>query len=116
METVAVHQFHWAQTQLDSFLEMAIADKQNCRLWGARCTYIIRAYHELMLTYVVCPVIGNVWDTVMYSIQDMGASVNAHVRRAADEIKQKLFYQIEYRDLCVQLLRKYNSVCCDGSP
>lgn len=40
----------------------------------------------------------------------MGTSADGATRRWADEIKTKLFYQLEYREMLTSLLRAYNPV------
>lgn len=51
-DNITLNMFHWAQQQLERFLEMARADKSECRQWGSRATYIMHTYHQLLLLYV----------------------------------------------------------------
>uniref|UniRef100_A0A914X6L6 Timeless N-terminal domain-containing protein n=1 Tax=Plectus sambesii TaxID=2011161 RepID=A0A914X6L6_9BILA len=88
--TVGVEAFHHVQTQLDSYLESARAEKTEAKRHGAKARYAIAAYKESLMT-----------------LQWMGQSGSAEDRTKADEITRHIFYVTEYRDLSASVLRKY---------
>ncbi|ESP02893.1 hypothetical protein LOTGIDRAFT_230391 [Lottia gigantea] len=90
-ETMSTTTFHYIYTNLLNYYEMMITEKKEAKVWGRRAHLALKAYQELMLT-----------------LDSMDRSGNPQVMESSKVIKGNLFYMMEYRDIFVTLLRKFN--------
>ncbi|XP_070536276.1 protein timeless homolog [Ptychodera flava] len=92
-ETFSVQSFHYIETNLQNYYEMMLTDKKEVTQWSRRMHLAMRAYKELLL-----------------SLDAMGHSKDSSLVDSANVIKSNIFYVMEYREIFVTLLRKYDPV------
>ncbi|KAK6175117.1 hypothetical protein SNE40_013642 [Patella caerulea] len=90
-ETMSTNTYHYIYTNLLNYYEMMLTEKKEAKVWGRRAHLALKAYQELMLT-----------------LDSMDRSGNPHFMESAKVIKSNVFYLMEYRDIFVTLLRKFN--------
>eukprot|EP00058_Branchiostoma_floridae_P012613 XP_002598101.1 hypothetical protein BRAFLDRAFT_124290 [Branchiostoma floridae] len=90
-ETVSVRTFHFIETNLTNFYEMMLTDKDDITSWSRRMHLALKAYNELLMT-----------------VNAMDASKDPAVRDSANVIKSNIFYVMEYREIFLTLLRKFD--------
>jgi len=93
-ETLSRQTFHFLQQQMDNYRDNFEHEKKNrpkYLMWGRRMHLCIRAYQELL-----------------YNLVDMEASSNPDIKEAGRVLKASVFYEPEYRELCLQQLSSYN--------
>ncbi|XP_078660707.1 protein timeless homolog isoform X2 [Branchiostoma floridae x Branchiostoma belcheri] len=90
-ETVSVRTFHFIETNLTNFYEMMLTDKDDITAWSRRMHLALKAYNELLMT-----------------VNAMDSSKDPTVRDSANVIKSNIFYVMEYREIFLTLLRKFD--------
>ncbi|XP_020898617.1 protein timeless homolog [Exaiptasia diaphana] len=90
-ETMSVSNFQYVLKIMMQYYESFSEDKQNPVVWGRRLHLAIQAYKELLMY-------------VLY----MDTSKDENLRENAKVIKANVFYAVEYRDIFMLLLRKFN--------
>ncbi|XP_066299874.1 protein timeless homolog isoform X1 [Branchiostoma lanceolatum] len=90
-ETVSVRTFHFIETNLTNFYEMMLTDKDDITSWSRRMHLALKAYNELLMT-----------------VNAMDTSKDPAVRDSANVIKSNIFYVMEYREIFLTLLRKFD--------
>jgi len=93
-ETLSRQTFHFLQQQMDNYRDNFEHEKKNrpkYLMWGRRMHLCIRAYSELL-----------------YNLVDMEGSKDADIKEAGRVLKASVFYESEYRELCLQQLSSYN--------
>ncbi|ESN92145.1 hypothetical protein HELRODRAFT_89874 [Helobdella robusta] len=90
-ETLSITTFHYVTTQLIKYHELVLSDKKDAIIWSKRMHLALRAYNELL-----------------QCIMKMDQSDESSVRESSRVIKSNIFYTMEYRDLFLLLLKKYD--------
>jgi timeless len=92
-ETLNKSTFHYCQNQIEAYKDSFEHEKRNrpmCIIWARRIHLAVRAYQELLLNV-----------TVMVSSKD------DKVRQSGMVLRSDVFYESEYRELCLQQLSLY---------
>ncbi|XP_033625344.1 protein timeless homolog [Asterias rubens] len=97
-ETFSVQTFYYVQTQIVKYLDMMTTDKKEAPAWSKRMHLAMKAYGELMAT-----------------LDTMSRSSDLKIRDSAKVIQGNIFYVIEYREVFLMLLKKYDEVRCTRS-
>ncbi|XP_038077743.1 protein timeless homolog isoform X2 [Patiria miniata] len=97
-ETFSVQSFFYVQTQIIKYLDMMTTDKKEAPAWSKRMHLGLKAYGELVA-----------------SVDAMARSGDPKIRESARVIQSNIFYVIEYREVFLTLLKKYNEVYCTRS-
>ena len=93
-ETVSKQVFHYVQQQIESYKDNFEHEKRNrpvCLLWSRRMHLALRAYQELLNTLV-----------------SMSNSQDEYIRNSAKVLKASVFFEPEYRELCLMLFNLYS--------
>jgi len=93
-ETLSRQTFHFLQQQLDAYRDNFEHEKKNrpkYLMWSRRMHLCIRAYMELL-----------------HNLVDMEGSSNPDIKEAGRVLKASVFYESEYRELCLQQLSSFN--------
>ncbi|PVD36096.1 hypothetical protein C0Q70_03067 [Pomacea canaliculata] len=90
-ETMSVSTFHFIFTNLLRYFEMIVMEKKEAKVWGRRVHLALKAYQELLLT-----------------LDMMDKSNNSHLCDASRVIKSNVFYMMEFRDIFITLLKKFD--------
>ncbi|XP_029654177.1 protein timeless homolog [Octopus sinensis] len=90
-ETLSVSAFHYIQVNLLNYYEMITTDKKEAKVWAKRVHLALKAYQELLMT-----------------LHSMETSKNKHLVSSAKVLKGNIFYMMEFRDIFVVLLSKFN--------
>ncbi|XP_021358144.1 protein timeless homolog [Mizuhopecten yessoensis] len=90
-ETMSVQTFHYIQVQMIQYYEMQMMEKKEAIVWGKRVHLALKAYQELLLT-----------------LDSMDRSKNPRLMESSRVLKSNIFYMMEFRDIFLTLLRKFN--------
>eukprot|EP00092_Neocalanus_flemingeri_P015916 GFUD01017233.1.p1 GENE.GFUD01017233.1~~GFUD01017233.1.p1 ORF type:complete len:1724 (+),score=585.73 GFUD01017233.1:81-5252(+) len=93
-ETLSRQTFHFLQQQMDAYRDNFEHEKKNrpkYLMWSRRMHLCIRAYMELL-----------------HNLVDMEGSSNPDIKEAGRVLKSSVFYESEYRELCLQQLSSFN--------
>ncbi|XP_033732500.1 protein timeless homolog isoform X2 [Pecten maximus] len=90
-ETMSVQAFHYIQVQMIQYYEMQMMEKKEAIVWGKRVHLALKAYQELLLT-----------------LDAMDRSKNPQLMESSKVLKGNIFYMMEFRDIFLTLLRKFN--------
>jgi len=93
-ETLSRQTFHFLQQQMDAYRDNFEHEKKNrpkYLMWSRRMHLCIRAYMELL-----------------HNLVDMEGSSNSDIKDAGRVLKSSVFYEPEYRELCLQQLSIFN--------
>nr|XP_057910852.1 protein timeless homolog [Doryrhamphus excisus] len=90
-ETMSSRTFHFIERNVTNYYEMMLTDRKEATSWSRRMHLALKAYQELLLT-----------------VNEMDRSQDESIRHSADVIKSNIFYLMEYREIFLTLLRKYD--------
>ncbi|XP_033100607.1 protein timeless homolog [Anneissia japonica] len=90
-ETFSVQSFHFIETQITKYLDMLMTEKKEVVSWSRRLHLCLRCYKELLLT-----------------VDTMGRSTDESLRDTAHIITSNVVYVIEYREVFISLLKKFD--------
>ncbi|GAB1598843.1 protein timeless homolog [Argonauta hians] len=90
-ETLSVSTFHYIQVNLLNYYEMIMTDKKEAKIWAKRVHLALKAYQELLMT-----------------LHSMETSKNPHLVSSVKVLKGNIFYMMEFRDIFIMLLTKFN--------
>ncbi|XP_071942430.1 protein timeless homolog [Antedon mediterranea] len=90
-ETFSVQAFHFIETQITKYLDMMMTEKKEVVSWSRRLHMCLRCYKELLLT-----------------LDTMGQSKDESLRDTAHVIISNVVYVIEYREVFISLLKKFD--------
>ncbi|XP_029135402.2 protein timeless homolog isoform X1 [Labrus bergylta] len=90
-ETVSIRAFHFMERNITNYYEMILTDRKEATSWSRRMHLALKAYQELLLT-----------------VNEMDRSQDGSIRQSANVIKSNIFYLMEYREIFLTLLRKYD--------
>ncbi|VDM38656.1 unnamed protein product [Toxocara canis] len=88
--TLGKESFHHVQTQLDSYLELARAERREGRAHGLRAQYAVCAYKELLCT-----------------LRCMMESGSSEEKEEAEATCKHIMLMEEYRDLSSSIIRRF---------
>ncbi|VDK43315.1 unnamed protein product [Anisakis simplex] len=88
--TLGKEAFHRVQTQLDSYLESAHADRREGRIHGMKAQYAVTAYKELL-----------------YTLRSMMESGNDEDKEEVEATCKHIMMVEEYRDLSSSVIRQF---------
>ncbi|XP_072020658.1 protein timeless homolog [Amphiura filiformis] len=97
-ETFSVQAFYYVQVNLIKYMDMMVTDKKESAVWSKRMHYALKAYRELLAT-----------------LETMTRSKDSKIRESARVTQSNIFYVIEYKELFVMLLKKFDDVRCTKS-
>uniref|UniRef100_A0A8C7D595 Timeless circadian clock n=1 Tax=Oncorhynchus kisutch TaxID=8019 RepID=A0A8C7D595_ONCKI len=93
-ETMSIRAFHFIERNITNYYEMMLTDRKE-PTWRMACTFLmhlaLKAYQELLLT-----------------VNEMDRSRDEDIRQSANVIKSNIFYLMEYREIFLTLLRKFD--------
>ncbi|XP_056129542.1 protein timeless homolog isoform X2 [Lampris incognitus] len=90
-ETMSNRAFHYIERNITNYYEMMLTDRKEATSWSRRMHLALKAYQELLLT-----------------INEMDRSRDESIRQSSDVIKSNIFYLMEYREIFLTLLRKFD--------
>ncbi|XP_061731449.1 protein timeless homolog isoform X1 [Nerophis ophidion] len=90
-ETMSSRAFHFIERNITNYYEMMLTDRKEATSWSRRMHLALKAYQELLLT-----------------VNEMDRSHDGSIRHSANVIKSNIFYLMEYREIFLTLLRKYD--------
>ncbi|XP_063071673.1 protein timeless homolog [Engraulis encrasicolus] len=90
-ETLSIRAFHFIEKNITNYYEMMLTDKKEATSWSRRMHLALKAYQELLLT-----------------LNEMDKSKDEGVRQSSNVIKSNIFYMMEYREIFLTLLRKFD--------
>uniref|UniRef100_A0A3Q3VI65 Timeless circadian clock n=1 Tax=Mola mola TaxID=94237 RepID=A0A3Q3VI65_MOLML len=90
-ETMSIRAFHFIECNITNYYEMILTDRKEATSWSRRMHLALKAYQELLLT-----------------VKEMDLSQDENIRQSSNIIKSNIFYLMEYREIFLTLLRKYD--------
>lgn len=90
-ETLSIRAFHFIEKNITNYYEMMLTDRKEATSWSRRMHLALKAYQELLLT-----------------LNEMDKSKDENVRQSSNVIKSNIFYMMEYREIFLTLLRKFD--------
>ncbi|CAG11760.1 unnamed protein product, partial [Tetraodon nigroviridis] len=90
-ETMSIRTFHFIERNLMKYYEMILTDRKEATSWSRRMHLALKAYQELLL-----------------NLNEMDHSQDENIRQSSNIIKSNIFYMMEYREIFLTLLRKYD--------
>ncbi|XP_037534837.1 protein timeless homolog [Nematolebias whitei] len=90
-ETMSVRTFHFIERNITNYYEMILTDRKEATSWSRRMHLALKAYQELLLT-----------------VNEMDRTPDESIRQSSNVIKSNIFYLMEYREIFLTLLRKYD--------
>ncbi|KAL0978263.1 hypothetical protein UPYG_G00168150 [Umbra pygmaea] len=90
-ETMSIRTFHFIERNITNYYEMMLTDRKEATSWSRRMHLALKAYQELLLT-----------------VNEMDRSRDENIRQSANVIKSNIFYLMEYREIFLTLLRKFD--------
>ncbi|XP_028301834.1 protein timeless homolog isoform X2 [Gouania willdenowi] len=90
-ETMSIRAFNFIERNVTNYYEMLLTDRKEATSWSRRMHLALKAYQELLLT-----------------VNEMDRSQDETIRQSSNVIKSNIFYLMEYREIFVTLLRKYD--------
>uniref|UniRef100_W5M9F3 Timeless circadian clock n=1 Tax=Lepisosteus oculatus TaxID=7918 RepID=W5M9F3_LEPOC len=97
-ETMSIRTFHFIERNLTNYYEMMLTDRKEATSWARRMHLALKAYQELLMT-----------------VNEMDRSRDEGIRHSASVIKSNIFYMMEYREIFLTLLRKFDETKQPGS-
>uniref|UniRef100_A0A668A7X9 Timeless circadian clock n=1 Tax=Myripristis murdjan TaxID=586833 RepID=A0A668A7X9_9TELE len=90
-ETVTIRAFHFIERNITNYYEMMLTDRKEATSWSRRMHLALKAYQELLQT-----------------VNEMDCSQDENIRQSSNVIKCNIFYLMEYREIFLTLLRKFD--------
>ncbi|XP_062255221.1 protein timeless homolog isoform X1 [Platichthys flesus] len=90
-ETISIRAFHFIERNITNYYEMLLTDRKEATSWSRRMHLALKAYQELLLT-----------------VNEMDQSKDDSIRQSSNVIKSNIFYLMEYREIFLTLLRKFD--------
>ncbi|XP_061689494.1 protein timeless homolog isoform X2 [Syngnathoides biaculeatus] len=90
-ETMSTRTFHFMERNITNYYEMLLTDRKEATSWSRRMHLALKAYQELLMT-----------------VNEMDRSQDESILHSANVIKSNIFYLMEYREIFLTLLRKYD--------
>uniref|UniRef100_A0A7N6AA24 Timeless circadian clock n=1 Tax=Anabas testudineus TaxID=64144 RepID=A0A7N6AA24_ANATE len=90
-ETMSIRSFHFIERNITNYYEIMLLDRKDTTSWSRRMHLALKAYQELLLT-----------------VNEMDRSQDESIKQSSSVIKSNIFYLMEYREIFLTLLRKYD--------
>ncbi|XP_026077819.1 protein timeless homolog [Carassius auratus] len=90
-ETISTRTFHFIEKNITNYYEMMLTDRKDATSWSRRMHLALKAYQELLLT-----------------VNEMDHSKDVNIKHSSNVIKSNIFYLMEFREIFLTLLRKYD--------
>ncbi|XP_059385014.1 protein timeless homolog [Carassius carassius] len=90
-ETITTRTFHFIEKNITNYYEMMLTDRKDATSWSRRMHLALKAYQELLLT-----------------VNEMDHSKDVNIKHSSNVIKSNIFYLMEFREIFLTLLRKYD--------
>uniref|UniRef100_A0A8C1XQM9 Timeless circadian clock n=1 Tax=Cyprinus carpio TaxID=7962 RepID=A0A8C1XQM9_CYPCA len=90
-ETISNRTFHFIEKNITNYYEMMLTDRKDATSWSRRMHLALKAYQELLLT-----------------VNEMDRSKDVNIQHSSNVIKSNIFYLMEFREIFLTLLRKYD--------
>ncbi|KAJ3603409.1 hypothetical protein NHX12_031151 [Muraenolepis orangiensis] len=90
-ETMSIRAFHFIERNITNYYEMILTERKEAKSWSRRMHLALKAYQELLLT-----------------VNEMDRSRDDTIRQSSNVIKSNIFYLMEYREIFLTLLRKFD--------
>ncbi|KAL1265399.1 hypothetical protein QQF64_003426, partial [Cirrhinus molitorella] len=90
-ETISIRTFHFIEKNITNYYEMILTDRKDATSWSRRMHLALKAYQELLLT-----------------VNEMDRSKDENIQHSSNVIKSNIFYLMEFREIFLTLLRKYD--------
>uniref|UniRef100_A0A671N5S9 Timeless circadian clock n=1 Tax=Sinocyclocheilus anshuiensis TaxID=1608454 RepID=A0A671N5S9_9TELE len=90
-ETISNRTFHFIEKNITNYYEMMLTDRKDAASWSRRMHLALKAYQELLLT-----------------VNEMDRSKDENIQHSSNVIKSNIFYLMEFREIFLTLLRKYD--------
>ncbi|XP_029007427.1 protein timeless homolog [Betta splendens] len=90
-ETMSIRAFHFIERNITNYYEIMSLDRKDTTSWSRRMHLALKAYQELLLT-----------------VNEMDRSQDESIQQSSNVIKSNIFYLMEYREIFLTLLRKYD--------
>ncbi|KAM3621383.1 uncharacterized protein V6R79_010566 [Siganus canaliculatus] len=90
-ETLSIRAFYFIERNITNYYEMILTDRKEATSWSRRMHLALKAYQELLL-----------------NVNEMDHSQDESIRQSSTVIKSNIFYLMEYREIFLTLLRKYD--------
>ncbi|XP_030585498.1 protein timeless homolog isoform X2 [Archocentrus centrarchus] len=90
-ETMSIRAFHFIERNITNYYEMLLTDRKEATSWSRRMHLALKAYQELLLT-----------------VNEMDRSQDESIQQSSSVIKSNIFYLMEYREIFLTLLRKFD--------
>ncbi|XP_051768589.1 protein timeless homolog [Ctenopharyngodon idella] len=90
-ETMSIRTFHFIEKNITNYYEMILTDRNDATSWSRRMHLALKAYQELLLT-----------------VNEMDRSKDENIRHSSNVIKSNIFYLMEFREIFLTLLRKFD--------
>lgn len=92
-ETISIDYYHYLHTIMEHHLDMISKERFEYKAWFRRLHTALRAYKELVFT-----------------IAEMKATVDEDIFNRAELIRNRMFYEIDYRELLLCLISGYHEI------
>jgi len=96
IETLSKEHLHYLHCLIESYLDHLKTDKKNSKLWSKRLHNALKAYKELIYT--------------LAHLQSKPRTEPSSATSIAEELRKKLFYEEEYRELIRLLIMVYDPI------
>ncbi|KAK3512612.1 hypothetical protein QTP70_018623 [Hemibagrus guttatus] len=90
-ETLSIRTFHFIEKNITNYYEMMLTDRKEATSWSRRMHLALKAYQELLMT-----------------VNEMDHSKDENICQSANVIKSNIFYLMEFREIFLTLLRKFD--------
>uniref|UniRef100_A0A3P9L7Q8 Timeless circadian regulator n=1 Tax=Oryzias latipes TaxID=8090 RepID=A0A3P9L7Q8_ORYLA len=97
-ETMSIRAFHFIERNITNYYEMLLTDRKEATSWSRRMHLALKAYQELLLT-----------------VNEMDRSHDESIRQSSNVLKSNIFYMMEFREIFLTLLRKYDETKQPGT-
>ncbi|XP_060766710.1 protein timeless homolog [Neoarius graeffei] len=91
-ETLSIRTFHFIEKNITNYYEMMLTDRKEATSWSRRMHLALKAYQELLMT-----------------VNEMDHSKDENIHQSANVIKSNIFYLMEFREIFLTLLRKFDA-------
>lgn len=90
-ETMSIRTFHFIERNITNYYEMMLTDRKGATSWSRRMHFALKAYQELLMT-----------------VNEMDRSRDNNIWHSVSVIKSNIFYLMEFREIFLTLLRKFD--------
>ncbi|RWS26237.1 Timeless-like protein [Leptotrombidium deliense] len=92
-ETLSIESFHYLHTLIEHYSDLLSQEKKKFHAFSRRLHFALKAYRELL-----------------FSLATLDKISNPTFRELGNSMKNRVFYEIEYRELLLRLIIAYNPI------